>query len=137
MTQRCIWSHEKADDLLSIRLPDTDAWGRVVGERVVFVRAVHEQRVREFADRQLRHGRLFLAVLLGGVLGLLGFGAAGWTIAAGSCLVGMGLTVLWLPFATPQTVEAFGIRASIVMARIGGVALMLLGGVIAGGLLGA
>jgi hypothetical protein len=136
MRHRCIWSNRQGDDLVGIRLPKTDALGRVVGERTAFVQQIHEQRARAFVEKAVRHGRLFLALILLGVMGLLGFGAAGWTVLAGASIVGMGITVLFLPFVTPQTMEMFGIRTSIVLARVAGLLLVAMGGVIASGVLG-
>jgi len=135
MRHRCIWSHRQGDDLIGVRLPRTNAFGWVVGEQRVFVAQVHEDEARKFAVRVARYGRLFLALMLLGVVGLIGFSTTGWTHAAGACLVGMGVTAQYLPFATPQTVAMFGIATSIVLARVAGCLLILLGVAIGSGLL--
>lgn len=136
MRPRCLWSHRTGDDLVPITVPRTDGWGRVVGEQGVHVAPEYEQRTRDFVARAVRYGRPFLVGVLLGLAGLIGFATAGRFEAAGGSLVALGLLFQVLPFATPQTVEWFGLRTSIVVARLGGLVLAGLGVLIASGALG-
>jgi hypothetical protein len=45
----------------------------------------------------------------------------------GLCLAGMGAVILFLPFCTPQTVQALGLRKSVRIGRVTGILIIALG----------
>jgi thiosulfate reductase cytochrome b subunit len=52
-------------------------------------------------------------------------------IVVGVALVALGGLLMIFPFTTPETIEAFGVRRSILTARFVGIITIVLGAVIA------
>ena len=137
---RCIWTNDTSDRAVPVTLDVPTPTGGTTAPRTLHVLPEHEADLRAYNARVVRYGRPFLAGMLG-LCGLLVAAAVagpafGWgdrTVAAvvGLGVVGMGALMVALPFATPQTVEALGIRASRRGARALGVLTVALGGTIA------
>ena len=130
MTPRCLWTGERSDRAIEITVPAADRFGRPSEPKTFTVLPEHEADLRAFADLAQRTGRAFLLTIVGltvsmvvvGVLGSTGVisnAASSWGVGLG-CM-GMGLLMIALPFATPETTAAFGVRRSILIARVAGV----------------
>jgi hypothetical protein len=126
---RCLWCHGADGDLVQVQLPG-EAWQ----EEPRLVHPGHEERLRIFVDTARRRGQLFLALVVAEVLVLMnstlvGVAVAQWVglIIMGAALLAMAATIFVMPFATPQTARALGVRRSITLARGLGVGVGLLG----------
>jgi len=138
MTQRCSWCNQAGGDLREIVVSTPGRFGTTPHEWTTIVHVGHEAPFRGYNDRVSRFARLFLGLLGAFLLAMivlefvllkvsLSFGIAG--IGAAVALVGG--VILCFPFATPETVRAFGARAAIRLARSAGVLLVAAGGVVA------
>ena len=116
--------------MVEITVPGTDRFGRLSEPETHSVLPEHEADLRAFASLAQRTGRAFLLSILGltavvvvvaalGTFGVLSPAASAWGVGLG-CM-GMGLLMIALPFATPETIGAFGVRRSIRIARVSGV----------------
>lgn len=132
MSKRCIWSNRNDPGTREVMLEPKSRFSR---PEAVQVCSAHESQVREYYDYCERYGGWFLALH-----GLLAFGSLIlWALGvpenavAGGLFIAVGVLVLVLPFATPQTVEMMGIYPSVLLVRvigvgmIGGVVLSVLG----------
>lgn len=141
MELRCTWSGERSNRVVPISIPGTDRFGRPAEDRSVHVLPEHADQLRAFAALVQRKGRLFLGSIVALVLAALGaalLGSAGLlsdrtsTAVAGLSVAGLGILLVFLPFATPETVAWLGVRRSVRLARILGAVALLLGLLIAG-----
>ncbi len=121
--KRCIWSHK--------RDPGTRPIALKLGERYLeetyWVCPAHEAEFRRFYNQAARHGNLFLGLI--GLIVIAGFGLVLFESAIGLALLllSIGVVMLALPFATPQTVQMLGVRTSVWLVRVGGVVMLGLG----------
>jgi hypothetical protein len=127
MAEHCIWSNRSDPGTREVTLGPA---ARGAGEQTVHVCPAHEGRVRGFHAFSQRYGGWFLALLganfvLALLLVLLGSGEA---TVAGAVFLTLGITVAVFPFATPQTVQALGMRSSIILGRVLAFLLIMYGG---------
>jgi len=111
-----------------------DRWGRPAGMRRFPVDPRHRKALFAFSAFSTHYGPRFLPAL---GLWLVATVVAAWVrgiAGAGLGLVVLGLLMFVLPFATPETVAALGIRTSLVLVRclatmtaLVGAVLMLVG----------
>ena len=136
----CAWSGDTSDRLVQITIPAVDGLGRRTAPRVVHVLPEHREHVEDYARQAQRRARPFtlaLGSLIVVVLAAALLGGAGVldeqavALAIGVALAALGALLVIIPFTTPQTIEAFGIRRSIRAARVIGVVTIALGSVIA------
>ncbi len=132
----CIWTNEATDRAVPITLDVPSSTGGAGSPRTAHVLPEHESDVRAYVQRVERGGRLMLAGVLGlsGIMVAVAVGGevAGWSdrvIAqiAGWLVIAMSGLLVAFPFATPQTVGALGIRASIRLTRALSVVLAAIG----------
>lgn len=140
MKPQCAWTGVRTADAVPITIPGVDRFGRTVQPRTVHVLPEYADDLRTFADRVRRYGRLFLGAIAVLTIGMVG--AAGLFMtdvftesiaarAVGVLIALLGLLMLGMPFTTPETISAFGVRRSIVVARVLGVITVALGAMIA------
>ena len=122
MPERCIWSKRNDPGTREITLESPNRFTRPETVRVC---PAHEAEVRAFHAYAERYGGWFLALF-----GLLVFGAfmsiplgISERIVAGVVPFCFGVLMVVFPFATPQTVQILGMRTSVLVVRLGGVAL--------------
>ena len=122
MSERCIWSKRKDPGTREITLEPRDRFTR---PQTVWVCPAHEAQVRAYHAYSERYGGWFLAFF-----GLIVFGAfmsiplgISEAVGGGAVLVASGMLMVVFPFATPQTVQMLGVRASVVMTWVGGLAM--------------
>ena len=96
----------------------------------------HEEALREFVERARRFGRPFLLSVLAFTLGMVAAVVLGsldvWSSPvtagiAGTLLSLLGLLLVIFPFATPETVQAFGVCRSILIVRVLGLLALVAG----------
>lgn len=126
---RCAWTNMVSERVKEVSLPDVDWIGRERGSRTVFVLPEYESDLRAYAERRRRYLRVFY-----GMVGLLVLASVFSQLVAfrqGTPLImiAAGLLVWSFPFATTSTVESYGARASIRIART---AALVLAGIGAG-----
>jgi len=136
MTPLCLWTGTRDEHVIEIDVQGTDRLGKPGAIETLTVLPEHEAELRAYADRAHRHG----STLLFGILGLTGVSllaaALGvtnvwsgtttvWTI--GACVGAMGALMVALPLATPETLQAFGARRSIQIARVSGLVTLATG----------
>lgn len=92
-----------------------------------FVCPEHESRLRRYHTEVDRFGGWFMALLGIFVMALVLFTMLESSVGVGLSVVFLGLVMIRFPFATPQTVQMIGVRASIWLARVGGVIILGLG----------
>ncbi|ESS12790.1 MAG: hypothetical protein A07HR60_00260 [uncultured archaeon A07HR60] len=140
MTERstCVWSGKSGCVLTQTQydIPRT-YFGSFAGkarEIELTVCAEHSSELDAYIESYNRYGAIFdksFVILFAGILGGLAFEVM-VTRPMGVTSVFVVLTgILFtsLPFSTPQTVAAFGLRRSIWIARTGGVIFILLGSI--------
>lgn len=96
----------------------------------------HEAELRAYNRRAARWGRPMLVAVLGLTVALVALAVVGAALGlseaetaggAGALVVALGLVVVAFPFATPETSEALGVRASVRVARVAGVVTVATG----------
>ena len=122
MSECCIWSNRKDPGTREITLTPADRLSR---PETVWVCPAHEPQFRAFHAYAERYEGWFLALF-----GLLVFGAflsipLGISEATTGRVIALcfGALMVVFPFATPQTVQMLGMRTSVLLVRVGGVAL--------------
>lgn len=122
----CIWTNETTDRAVPITLDVPSATGGARSSQTSHVLPEHEADVRAYNERVARGGRLMLVGVLGlsGMMVVVAIGGeiAGWSdrsiaVIAGWMVVATSALLFALPFATPQTVGALGIRGSVRLSR--------------------
>lgn len=116
----CIWSHKKDPGTRQISLKP----GERSLEETYWVCPVQEAEFRHFYTQAARHGNLFLGLI--GLIVAVGFGLVLFESDVGVALLLLSIAavMLTLPFATPQTVQRFGVRTSVWLVRVGGVVML-------------
>ncbi len=133
---RCAWTGERSDRLLTVVVESVDRIGRRSGPVTLQVLPEHERALRDHVALVRRYGARFLVAVI--VIGGASFVAAmapivdpSWAAVAlpisGLLLMALGLLFVALPFTTPETSAFFGLRRSIVIARVLGLLLAVLG----------
>lgn len=129
MTERCAWCGRTDPPLIPIDGIDFGGRGQT------FAHADHVDPLRRLAGslgrNQWRFILAFVALQFVFVLGAVLIAAEvgiGLYIAA-AAMIGLGITLIVLPFATPQTVRWFGARTAMALARACGVALIAAAGI--------
>lgn len=131
---RCAWAGTACAGLRAVPMDVPAILGGAPGVAiVVWVDPAHESAVRDYVASARRLGGVFRALLLlsvvgatvGVVVGLWVWPPARW-LAPASILV-LGLGVVAMPFPTPQTVALMSLRAARTLGRAAGVALVLVG----------
>lgn len=134
--ERCIWTNRWNDRVVPVEVQVPSATGGPGSGRTLYVLPEHEADLRAYNARVARYGRPMLVAILGlsalllivtaggAVFGLSGRAMA---LSAGLGVAAMGALLVAFPFATPQTVDALGIRAARTTARVLGVLTLLLG----------
>lgn len=131
---KCIWCNGSGGELTTIEVPAANqfpAEGVEPRREEARVHPGHEDRAKEFAERAHRQSGVFIVVMafvplllvvpVALAMELAGGGPGGehWVrLVAGILLVVLGLFAIRYPFATPRTVEWFGMRSSIRIARV-------------------
>lgn len=131
----CLWTNETSDRPVPVELDVPSRTGGAGSERTVYVLPEHEADLRAYVGRVARYGRTFFVAILAITALLVAVplvgDAAGWSdrsIAAsvGLGVVALGALIVAFPFATPETVGAFGVRTSVRIARVlGGITVAL------------
>ena len=140
MKPRCEWTGTRSDAAVPVSVPAVNRFGGPAPPRTVHVLPEHEPALRAYAERTERLGRAFLSTLVLIMIAMVAVAALSVpdilsptsTIRAiGALLALMGALMIALPFTTPETQQAFGIRTSIRIARTSGAIIIALGTVIA------
>jgi hypothetical protein len=123
---RCAWTLEESDRAKSIEIGAIDGLGRNRGPVSVHVLPEHETALRAYAERARKTGHVFTMAVAGLTVGMIAAGIAGSAgmlterdalRTVGVLLASLGALLYALPFTTPQTAHAFGIRQSVRIAR--------------------
>jgi hypothetical protein len=122
--KRCLWcGKETGENYREITLPAKRSGPS--DESAIVCSGACERSALETLRFVRKNGYLFLIGIVSGlVLAVLG----GFTRAfrpAGVFVI--GLTVLLFPFVTPQTVKIFGLRKGMMLGRVIGVILLVMG----------
>ena len=131
MRPRCFWSGTRDDRAEPIELPASLVRSLPRKGRERMVLPEHRDELLAYAGRVERHGRRMLV----SVLGLTVISVAAplalpkpWAVPSlAATLVLLGLAIARDPFCTPETLEWFGVRASLRVARIAAWVTGLLG----------
>jgi len=124
---RSVWTGRRSDSLIEVEVPGMNRFGGPAPSEKVWVEPEHEEELRGYIDLALRRGRFFLGVMLGGsvVMTAAAMMTPVWpwamSVVTGG-LAAMGVTIVFCPFSTPETVKTIGIRRSVVLARVAGIA---------------
>lgn len=132
---RCLWSNRTGEGLKEITLPTMDRFAIRMREERVYVLPEHEAELRRFNDYANRWGRLFLGLMLLGTLGILVFALDDNDLGIGLSIVLLGVLGVVFPFATPETVQALGVRSAVRTTRILSAGVTVLGVLVAAGVL--
>jgi len=138
MTNRCAWCNRADGDLREIEVASPGRSGASPKAQRVIIHVEHEAQFRNYNDRVSKFGRRFL-VLVGICLVamiVMEFVLVKVSLSLGIAAIGaavafVGGAIILFPFATPETIRAFGVRAGIRMARSAGALLVAAGGVVA------
>ncbi len=122
--KRCLWcGKETGENYREIMLPAKRPGPP--GESAIVCSAACERSALEALKFVRKNSYLFLAGIVSGlVLAVLG-GFTRTLRLAGVFVI--GLTALLFPFVTPQTVKIFGLRRGMMLGRLLGVILLVLG----------
>ena len=122
--KRCLWcGKETGGHFRQITLPAKRANTPV--ESAIVCSEACEQFALETLQSVRKNSYLFLAGIVSGlVLAVLG-GLSRALRPAGVSVI--GLTVLLFPFVTPQTVQIFGLRKGMLLGRLLGIILVVMG----------
>ncbi|MEO0557500.1 MAG: hypothetical protein AAF170_04870 [Bacteroidota bacterium] len=140
MTPLCLWTGTRDARVIEIDVQGTDRLGRPGAIETLTVLPEFEAELRAYASRAQRYGALLLIGILGltgisliaAVLGVTNVWSGITTVRViGACVGLMGALMVAVPLATPETLQAFGARRSIRIARVSGVFTLGLGVVIA------
>ncbi len=122
--KRCLWcGKETGGSPREISLPAKQP-GRQ-GESAIVCSGACGQSTLEALQFVRKNGYLFLAGVVSGLV-LTVLGGFSRALRPAGVLV-LGLTVLLFPFVTPQTVKAVGLRKGMMLGRLLGVVLLVLG----------
>jgi hypothetical protein len=124
---RSIWTGDNTADLVEVEVPVVNHWGWPAGKATFRVEPGQREEFLEFSRFLAQRGRWFLPALLACVAVAVVAAVLDSQILAASAVGLIGLTILVLPFATPQTVAMIGWQKSILLARGLGLAVMILG----------
>lgn len=118
---KSMWTGQYSDLLVELKMDSP------VDSSRIFVEAENKEQLVSYLQFAEKWKNVFLAVILslGGIMAVLALVAAPWTI--GVCLVLMSALMMILPFPTPQTVQLFGVRKSILLVRVVAVLIALAG----------
>jgi hypothetical protein len=123
MARRCAWCNRAADNLKEVTLLVPDRLGMRPTPRPFYVLPEHEQALSRFVDRARRFGVTFVLSMT--ALSIATVMAAAMDHRFIGLFVGlMGLLLIIFPFATPQLVNAVGVRTSITFVRVAGIGLI-------------
>ncbi|GAB5533875.1 MAG: hypothetical protein Rubg2KO_01240 [Rubricoccaceae bacterium] len=136
MTPLCLWTGKRDDRAIEIEVQGTDRLGRPGEIETLTVLPEHEAELRAYAARAQRYGSFLLFGILGltsvsllaaalGVTDVWSGTPMVWTI--GACVGLMGALMVAVPLATPETLQAFGARRSIQIARVSGLVTLATG----------
>lgn len=126
MSARCVWCSKDSGTLNEISAPMVNRYGGAPMERMFWVHPEHEGPFRRFAIDVNRNATRFILALVGTGLGMLVAAticvvtdneAVAIAGVVGGPIIASILMIRW-PFATPETVDAIGIRSSIIAVRI-------------------
>lgn len=124
MGERCVWSNEYDE---GTRMVVLQVRGRPAADEVVNVCPAHEAKVRRIHRRAERYGNVLFASFGVSVIVMVGSTLAGIGVGMGMGVIFFGTAILILPFPTPQTVGALGMRRAVWVARGIGVLIIALG----------
>jgi hypothetical protein len=139
MKPRCEWTGARTERAVPVSIQAVNRFGGPAPPRTVCVLPEHEPALRAYADRARRLGRPFFAALMLIMLAMVGVVAlsvpdvlteSATLRAIGVLLALMGALMIALPFTTPETQQAFGVRASIRVARVAGAIVIVMGATI-------
>jgi hypothetical protein len=122
--KRCLWcGKETGESPREIILPAKQSSSR--GESAIVCSDACEQSAMETLQSVRKNGYLFLIGIVSGLV-LAVLGGFNRALRPAGVLV-LGLTVLLFPFVTPQTVQIFGLRKGMMLGRLLGVILLVMG----------
>jgi uncharacterized membrane protein len=112
--RRCIWSNQIDRGTREIAIEVDE---RYLPERY-WVCSEHEAAFRAFRGRGHRDRYRFFGGLALVVVAALLTALLDWETGVGLVMIGLGLFMLAYPFATPQTIQMLGVRASLRLVRL-------------------
>lgn len=124
METRCAWSKRRDPGTREIVLSPRNGSGP---EQRWPVCPAHDEQLRRYYAQLERSGGVFLALLAMFVFALILFTILESEAGLGASVVFLGLMMLRLPFATPQTVQVLGVGTSIRVVRALAVLVVLAG----------
>lgn len=121
----CHWCGSSDGELKTITVETPTRLGASTKEETVSVHAEHEEKLRAFNEKTRALGKRFLilALLFGAVLPMVGAGllplVSGAVVSSviGVSTVAPGVVLYLYPFATPETIEMFGVKKSVRLVR--------------------
>lgn len=134
-TQKCIWTGKRDARVMPVTLNTLDRF-TVPTERTYYVLPEYEQSLRDFNDRFVKQGRLFLVLIIGLTLILpasvlvsliTSFPESIILLSVGGITVLIGGVIVLFPFATPETAKWLGLKRAMTAARLAGLFTILLG----------
>lgn len=126
MRGRCAWTNRESDQLKEVILVAPNRLGLEPKPRAFYVLPEFEPSLRSFVERFRRFGLVFLSSILLLTIGMVVAAGLQQLSVIAAMVALMGVLIIVLPFATPETVKRFGFRTSIIIVRIIGVALLLI-----------
>ena len=122
---QCVWTNTTSGDLKEVEVLVPDRFGRNPRPATFHVLPQHEDEFRDWAGHVVTRLRLFLVLVVAAtVLTILG-GALLDLPGLGIGLAALGLVIIALPFATPETGAVLGLATSIRIARTAGAGLLV------------
>lgn len=122
-SERCLWSNRRDSGTRGIKLESPSPFAR--WPEILQVCPCHEERFRRFYAYEQRYAGLLLGTYGFVVFAGLIFWALGAReqVVAGTAMLVFGVLIIVFPFATPQTVQMMGVRASVLLLWIAGAVL--------------
>lgn len=114
---KCIWCNKPCDSKITVQ--DGEEAYACCSEEC-------NRRAEKFLRFAKRFTPLFLGLIIISTIALLALSVTAPRLAS-LPVAAMGCVILFLPFCTPQTVQALGLKKSILIGRIMGILVMVLG----------
>ncbi len=127
MHGRCVWSNRESVNLKEVVLDAPNRIGMRPAPRAFHVLPEYEEELRRFIERVRRFAVLFVSLMTLLSVATVFCAVLGQLTFLGLTVVLMGLVLLVLPFPTPETVNAFGLKKSIILVRAIALVVIVLG----------
>ncbi|MFH0948031.1 MAG: hypothetical protein V1833_03435 [Elusimicrobiota bacterium] len=135
-TKRCVWCYKKNEGLKQIEVIVPNRFGMRAHKEIFYVcSSEHERYFKKVADYAKRFGFFFLVIIGLSTVSVIAVSSLVCeeivNYVVGSDISLIGILIIIFPFATPETVAILGVKKSIILMRVVGIVLLILGLLIA------